>query len=580
MASLIGKRSAQVALRALRDAQGNTVATQNRLASGLKVASSSDNPAYFLVASETRGDIAVNRGIRENLTSIDSALTVAFTGIGAIRGSLDNIRSAIIAGESAGYDNGLDRVIREQIEMIRDTITATTSADQNFLSAGGDETVITAITQSSNSGLDVQTLLVRSLELDRREASPTEGVEIIPASEVFDLSGGGSVVRFGNRYKVTSLATGNVARDNASFNAYRDGPADADPAARIVHPTGPAKQWLLSASSDDFRTRSGTGNSVFAGDGNDRLNSGTNNSVLVGGAGDDLIQGTRNGDRIWGDDGDDFLRVTRAGNIAVGGSGDDDLRGGGSAEVFYGGVGNDDIRTSGGADIIVGGSGDDDIRSGNGNDLIYEGLNSGSDDIRLGGGGGTVFYEGDASRYTINVINGTRFTVTDNVTGDVDDIRNGTPADLVFNTAPPAEPDRPVPANFLDAFNIDYATLTDPTSGEAVRNSLSFMALVEFLDPETPGYDTVGALQVLETALQKLNFGEAQLGSIQTRIRRSMESSRSLTDSLEQGVSALVETAYDEESARLASAQVQEALAVESLGISNQRAQIVLNLFQ
>ncbi|NNU15539.1 hypothetical protein HK107_04305 [Parvularcula sp. ZS-1/3] len=580
MGSLLVNASAKAALRTLSTVRRESDDVRAELNTGLKIRGAKDNAAFFLVAAETRSDVVITKGVRDNLVAVDSALTVAFTGISNIRKSLDNIRDAIVAGETAGYDNGLDKVIRGQIETVRDVIRATSSADQNFLAEGGDQTIITNVRDEVGKGFKVDTLTVRSLELDRRDASLTEGLEIVPAQQTFDLRSGGSVVRFGGRYKVTSLTNANVARTGAAFNAYRLGPATTDPAPRIVHPTGSEKQWLLSDFSDDFRTRRGSGNSVFGGAGNDRLVSGTNDSVLVGGDGDDLIVGGRTGDRIWGDAGNDFLRVTRNGSSAVGGEGNDTLRGGNGGEIFFGGLGNDNIASGRGNDIIIGGAGDDVINGGNGADLIYEGDNSGSDLIRLAGGGGTVFYESSASQYTINVINGNRFLVTDNRTGDVDDIRNGTPADLVFDVAPPDQPDYPVTADFFESLTIDYSALTDPVSGEAVRQSLSFMALVDFLDPDTSGYSMAGALQVLDTALQKLNFGESQLGSYQTSIRRQMEVSDGLTDRLEEGVAALVEADLAETSARLAAVQAREEIALQGLGISGQRPSLLLSLFR
>ncbi|MEM9838389.1 MAG: flagellin [Pseudomonadota bacterium] len=579
MASLIVNRSAQVALRTLDSARDRVAQAQDRLGTGLKIQSPAQNAAFFLVAATTRSDVVVTQGVRENLVQVDSAIATSFAGLGSLRNNLDNIRSAIIAGENAGYDNGLNGVIQGEIDVIRDTIQATQIGGMNFLADGGALNVVTALTRRADGGLKTQVLTVQSLALDKQAQGVGEGQELIPADAIYDLTSGGSVIRFGSRYKVTSLTTDNIARNNGAFNAYRDGPGAADPAPQIVHPNGSNKQWLLSEYSDDFRTRRGTGNSVFGFGGNDRLISGTNNSVLVGGSGDDYIVGGRNGDRAFGGEGDDFVRVTRNGNIADGGAGNDRVAGGNGAEILYGGSGDDLITGGGGADTIIGGSGSDDIRAGGGADLIYEGFDSGSDSIRLNGGGGTVFYEGDASRYSINIINGSRFTVTDNVTGDVDDIRNGTPADLVFGVAPPADPDTPVPADFTEAIRVDFATLADPVNGQSARDAASFITLVRALDPDNSGYTVEGALAILDSALQKLNFGESQLGSIQKTIQRAMSSADLLTDSLNEGISDLVEVDYAEESAILASAQVQEQLAVDGLRLSAERSSLVLRLF-
>ncbi|MEM1381063.1 MAG: flagellin [Pseudomonadota bacterium] len=578
MGSLIVNRSAQVALRTLDTARARLTEAQDRLGTGLKVRGPADNAAFFLVAATTRSDVVITKGIRENLVQVDGALTTSFSGIRTLRNGLDNIRSAIVAGEQAGFANGLDRVIQGEIGVIEDTIRATQAGDLNFLSTGPNLNVITSVSRDGGS-FKAQVTSIPSLRLDEQSAGLGPGQELIEADAVFDLTAGGSVVRFGNRYKVSSQTNANVARNNAAFNAYRDGPVAADPAPLIVHPGGTNKQWLLSEFSDDFRTRNGSDNSVFGFGGNDRLVSGTNNSVLSGGAGDDLIIGGRNGDRAFGGSGDDFVRVTRNGNIASGGAGNDRIQGGGGAEILFGGSGDDLITGGNGNDTIIGGSGDDEIRGGNGADLIYEGLGSGSDRIRLQGGGGTIFYAGPASQYTVTVLNATRFTVTDLTNGDVDDIRNGTPAVLVFDTPPPADPATPVPADFLENIRVDFETLTDPLSGPGARDAASFLALVKALDPAESGYNVPGALAILDSALQKLNFGESQLGSLQKTIQRAMQSADLLTDQLDQGIAALVEADYAEESARLAAAQVQEQLAADGVALSSGRTSLVLQLF-
>ena len=87
-------------------------------------------------------------------------------------------------------------------------------------------------------------------------------------------------------------------------------------------------------------------------------------------------------------------------------------------------------------------------------------------------------------------------------------------------------------------------------------------------------------LQTVETALKNLTQGAATIGSLSKRIDLQSEFANVLSDSIEKGVSRLVDADMEEESAKLSALQTQQQLAIQSLSIANSSAQNILSLFR
>lgn len=115
----------------------------------------------------------------------------------------------------------------------------------------------------------------------------------------------------------------------------------------------------------------------------------------------------------------------------------------------------------------------------------------------------------------------------------------------------------------------------DATKG--VLKDVATIALVESASTATMVND---ALQVVEKALSELTKGAATLGSLSARIDLQTEFAQSLSDSIETGISRLVDADMEAESAKLTALQTQQQLAIQSLSIANSNAQNILTLFR
>ncbi len=181
-------------------------------------------------------------------------------------------------------------------------------------------------------------------------------------------------------------------------------------------------------AGNDTITASVANDTVFGGDGDDRIigsststETGTSNSVdyYVGGAGADFIIGGDGNDHIYGNvfaggagtgdladtidggAGNDFIRGGAGNDSLVGGSGNDRIQGSGDDDSIAGGLGNDDINGNLGNDTVDGGLGDDTVGGGQGNDLVtgFDGNDSvlgGLGDDTVDGGIGNDVVSGGA----------------------------------------------------------------------------------------------------------------------------------------------------------------------------------------
>ena len=81
-------------------------------------------------------------------------------------------------------------------------------------------------------------------------------------------------------------------------------------------------------------------------------------------------------------------------------------------------------------------------------------------------------------------------------------------------------------------------------------------------------------------AVESLTTAATALGSYKQRIGLQQDFMRALRDSIDRGVSSLVDADMNEESTRLQALQVQQQLGVQALAIANQASQSILRLVQ
>jgi flagellin len=115
------------------------------------------------------------------------------------------------------------------------------------------------------------------------------------------------------------------------------------------------------------------------------------------------------------------------------------------------------------------------------------------------------------------------------------------------------------------------------TGGIDVANSASTIA-TGATDNQVGGTDT--AIAAVDNAIDAMGETLATLGASVRQLESLSEFNKQLTDSVKEGLGALVDADLAEESAKLTSLQTKQQLAVQSLSIANQQGQALLSLFR
>jgi flagellin len=115
----------------------------------------------------------------------------------------------------------------------------------------------------------------------------------------------------------------------------------------------------------------------------------------------------------------------------------------------------------------------------------------------------------------------------------------------------------------------------------AIKTAFESVKVYSETTPGTPDdIDMSAALSAAETQLAASITAATSLGITENALEGQMEFIDSLTDTLDSGVSSMVDADMEEEAARLQAYQVQQQLATQSLSIANQAPQNILSLFR
>jgi flagellin len=109
MSSLLTNSTAMTALQTLRMVGQNLATTQNRISTGQRVATASDNAAYWSIATSMRADNSALSAISDSLGLSAATVDTQFTGLSSVLGSdgksgLNKLEALLVEAKTAGID--------------------------------------------------------------------------------------------------------------------------------------------------------------------------------------------------------------------------------------------------------------------------------------------------------------------------------------------------------------------------------------------------------------------------------------------------------------------------------------------
>ena len=167
MSSILTNNAATSALSALRSVNSNLNETQNRISSGLKVASGKDNAAFFSISESLKSDSGVFNSINDSLTLTKNSVATARLGAEAVVDLVNQFseRVAFATGGSDSVKASVQNELDALSERILTTITQSSFNGENLVngnpaSAGAQvsHSIVTGISRGSGGSISATTI--------------------------------------------------------------------------------------------------------------------------------------------------------------------------------------------------------------------------------------------------------------------------------------------------------------------------------------------------------------------------------------------------------------------------------------
>jgi flagellin len=173
MSSINTNTSAMTALQTLQSTNKDLATTQNRIATGERVSTASDNAAYWSIATGMKVQNSALSAVKDSLGFGAAVVDTAVTGLEEGIKLAEQILQKYVAREQDGADT--DAIDAEITQLKAQIVSISTSSDfegQNLLAtAGADVDVVSAFDKATGA---VSTMTVAAYDLEAASATMTD----------------------------------------------------------------------------------------------------------------------------------------------------------------------------------------------------------------------------------------------------------------------------------------------------------------------------------------------------------------------------------------------------------------------
>ena len=212
--SLLTNSAAMTALQTLRNVSSSLQTTENRISTGQRVATASDNAAYWSIATSMRADNAALSAVSDSLglsaATVDTEYTALTAVVGDTTGGLTKLQALLVEAKTAGIDRTKIQADITQIQQqMKGTAAAATFNGVNWLSTTTATPATFDLVSSFSRVGGTPTIGSITLTISKYSlyTSATSGI-------LDTVSGGASV----NSIDITSLT--DSAADQTTLSAY------------------------------------------------------------------------------------------------------------------------------------------------------------------------------------------------------------------------------------------------------------------------------------------------------------------------------------------------------------------------
>lgn len=184
MSSIMTNTAAMTALHTLQQTNKLTEITQNRISTGLRVATATDNAAYWSIATTMRTDNNALSTVRDALGLGAATIDVAYTALESTIDVVDEIKSKLVAARQPGIDRA--KVQAEVTELQNQLISIASSAvfsGENWLSVDSSDadynatkTIVSSFSRAGDGSISIGTIAVDITATELFDAADQSGI--------------------------------------------------------------------------------------------------------------------------------------------------------------------------------------------------------------------------------------------------------------------------------------------------------------------------------------------------------------------------------------------------------------------
>jgi flagellin len=212
--------TAMTALQTLRTVSSNMATTQSRIATGYRVATASDNAAYWSIATTMRSDNMALSAVQDALGLGAATIDTMYTGLSGTVDVVSQIKAKLVAARTPGVDRGkIQSEITELQKQLKNTADSSVFNGENWISvdsaSAGYNSSKSVVSSFSRAG-GVVSISTVGINLDqiklydkKSDATPATNVVTGASTGTFAAAAGNITVQVGTGATVNVATTAN-----------------------------------------------------------------------------------------------------------------------------------------------------------------------------------------------------------------------------------------------------------------------------------------------------------------------------------------------------------------------------------
>jgi len=176
--------AAMTALSTLQQTNKNMEMTQNRISTGLRVATATDNAAYWSIATTMRTDNNALSTVSDALGLGAATIDVAYTALESTIDVVDEIKSKLVAARQPGIDRAK---VQAEVSELQNQLTSIASSavfsGENWLSVdssdadyNGTKTIVSSFSRAGDGSISIGTIAVDITATELFDANDQSGI--------------------------------------------------------------------------------------------------------------------------------------------------------------------------------------------------------------------------------------------------------------------------------------------------------------------------------------------------------------------------------------------------------------------